>query len=66
MRTVTKWSLCALAVIAVLVLITEHRMHLDEVLVLLLVLACPLMHLLHQHGRHKSDGHQHSKGEKHA
>lgn len=37
-------------------LITEHRAHLFNMLPLLILLLCPLMHLFHRHGgHHKQD-----------
>jgi hypothetical protein len=43
------------AAIAAFYLWTEHRAHLLGVLPLLLLLACPLMHLFMHHG-HRHDG----------
>lgn len=48
--------------IALFFLITEHRAHLYGALPYLLLLACPLMHLFHRHGRgghHRSTAHPH-------
>lgn len=44
-------------------LITEHRAHLFNILPLLLLLACPLMHIfMHgKHGMHKGDHHHHKE-----
>jgi len=50
---------CGFAVIAALYLWTEHRAHLLGALPYLLLLACPIMHLLmHRgHGGRDHDGH---------
>lgn len=48
-------SKCVLAgfiTIALFFLLTKHRAHLFGILPYLLLLACPLMHLFHHHGRH--------------
>lgn len=52
----TKWALLGFLAIAGFLLFTEHRAHVLGVLPYLLLLACPLMHLLHGHG-----GHGHAK-----
>jgi Protein of unknown function (DUF2933) len=44
----------AFALIALFFLVTEHRAHFFSWLPYLLVLACPLLHLLHGHGHHDS------------
>lgn len=41
-------------------LITEHRAHLFNILPLLILLACPLMHVF-MHGKHGSDHNHHSE-----
>jgi hypothetical protein len=38
-------------------LFTEHRAHVIQVLPLALLLACPLLHVFHNHGGH--GGHKH-------
>jgi hypothetical protein len=43
--------------IAAFFLVTEHRAHLLGVLPYLLLLACPLMHFFHGHGRGGDHGH---------
>ncbi|HET9700693.1 MAG TPA: DUF2933 domain-containing protein [Burkholderiales bacterium] len=45
-----KWILIGFLAIAGFFLIVEHRAHLYGWLPYLLLLACPLMHLLHGHG----------------
>jgi hypothetical protein len=55
-----KWVFIGFAVIAAYFLIAEHKAHLSEYLKywpLLLVLACPLMHLF-MHGGHGGHGNQ--------
>ena len=42
----------AFAVIALFFLLTEHRAHLFGALPFVLLLACPLLHMLHGHGGH--------------
>lgn len=58
------WTICiAFLVIAGFFLLTEHRAHAFGVLPYLLLLACPLLHLLHRsHGKqaHAGGGHQHA------
>lgn len=56
----TKWVFLGFALVAGIALIFEHRLHLVPYLPWLLVLACPLMHLFHRHGR---QGHHHRGGE---
>lgn len=55
----SKWILTGFLAVAAFFLWTEHRAHLLGILPYLLVLACPLMHLLH-HGRHR---HHHGSGQ---
>jgi len=51
------WILIGFLAIAAFFLFSEHRAHLLGVLPFLLLLACPLMHLLMHHGHGK--GHRH-------
>ena len=51
-------ALVGFAAIALFFLWTEHRAHFLGALPFLLLLACPLLHLLH-HGRH--GGHDHEE-----
>jgi hypothetical protein len=56
------WVLTAFLAIGAFFLFTEHRAHLLGILPVLLLLACPLLHLF-MHGGH-GDGHaQHAKDE---
>jgi hypothetical protein len=57
------WIFIGFAAIAAFFLITEHRAHAFQWLPLLLLAACPLMHLFHGHGGH--GGHEdHRRGER--
>lgn len=65
----SKWIFAAFLVIAAFFLLTEHRAHLLGILPYLLLLACPVLHVLHHggHGARRDDrgesnsagGHQH-------
>ena len=50
------WGWWFFAAVALFYLLTEHQAHLFGALPLLLLLACPLMHLFmhHGHGRHRN------------
>jgi len=52
-RIPTKWVLLGFIAIAGYFLITEHRAHAIQFLPFLLLLACPLLHMFHNHGGHK-------------
>jgi hypothetical protein len=52
-----RWVLAGFLAVAAFFLITEHQAHVLGALPLLLLLACPLMHLF-MHGRHRSHSHQ--------
>lgn len=63
MKSRAKWAFIGFAVVAAYFLITEHRAHVSEYLQywpLLLVLACPLLHIF-MHGGHGGHG-GHSRG----
>lgn len=65
MRSKAKWAFIGFALIAAYFLITEHRAHLSEFFrywPLLLVLACPLLHVF-MHGGHGGRG-DHRRSEK--
>ncbi len=51
-----KVALLALAVAGGVYLLREHGDHLAANWILLLLLACPLMHLFHGHGGHAAHG----------
>ena len=60
MKSRTRWVLAGFLAIAAYFLITEHKAHLSGLLSylpILLLLACPLMHLFHHrgHGGHGDD-----------
>lgn len=42
-------------------LLTEHLTHVSQVVPYLVLLACPLMHLFHGHGRHGHHEHGQQK-----
>ena len=48
----SRWAFWGFLLIAGYFLYSEHRAHIIPYLPFLLVLACPLMHLFHGHGRH--------------
>lgn len=43
--------------VGVYFLLTEHLTHVTQAIPYLFLLACPLMHLFHGHGRHHHAGH---------
>ena len=49
-RTPSGWVLCGFLLVAGFFLLTEHTAHVFGVLPYLIILACPLMHMLHHHG----------------
>jgi hypothetical protein len=53
------WIFLAFALMAVVLLWQEHRAHLLGVIPYLILLSCPLMHLLHRrrhgHGSHRQE-----------
>jgi hypothetical protein len=64
MKSKAKWVFIGFALIAAYFLITEHKAHLSGYMQywpLLLVLACPLLHLFMHggHGSHADHGHRH-------
>jgi hypothetical protein len=54
-------ALIVFSIIAALFLIYEHTMHVLGILPYLLLLACPLMHLIMHHGHHHG-GHPQGSG----
>ena len=57
-----RWVFIAFAVVGAVFLLSEHRAHVLNALPLLLLLACPLMHIFMHgghggHGGHGHDGH---------
>ena len=65
----SRWILIGFLAVGAFFLFTEHRAHLLGFLPYAILLACPLMHMLHGHG-HGSHGHEddrpapHQHGEK--
>ena len=57
-----RWIFVAFALMAVVLLWEEHRAHILGAIPYLILLACPLMHLLHRHGR----GRRHHEENHHA
>ena len=60
----TTASVCALLAIAAFYLWTEHRAHVMGALPYLLLLSCPIIHLL-MHRAHRSHGHGDHDGARH-
>ena len=54
-RTVSRYVFFGFVAVAAYFLIEEHRAHLAPLLPLLLLAACPLMHLFHHHGHKHGD-----------
>lgn len=46
------WVFLGFVLIAGYFLLTEHRAHVVQFLPFVLLLACPLLHMFHGHGRH--------------
>lgn len=59
-----RWVFWGFLLIAGYFLITEHRAHVVQFLPLLLLLACPLLHLFHGHGGQGGHGGGDRKKEK--
>lgn len=55
-------ALCGLLVVAAFFLWTEHRAHVVSLLPYVLLLACPLMHLLHHGGHNNHKGYHDHEG----
>lgn len=52
----TRWVFWGFVAIAGFFLIAEHRAHVFQYLPFVLLLACPLLHLFHGHGKHDGPG----------
>ena len=52
-RSAWGWAIAAVGLVGLLLLWVDHRTHLLGVIPYLVLLACPLMHLLHRGHRHK-------------
>ena len=55
------WILIALAVTLSVLLWQGHRVHMLAAIPYLILLSCPLMHLLHRHGRRHQGDHEHGR-----
>jgi len=55
------WILIALAVTLSVLLWQGHRVPILAAIPYLILLSCPLMHLLHRHGRWHQDNHDHGR-----
>lgn len=51
-----RWVFVGFVLIAGYFLLTEHRAHVVQFLPFALLLACPLLHMFHGHGRHAGNG----------
>jgi hypothetical protein len=51
-----RWVFWGFLLIAGYFLIAEHRAHVFQFLPILLLLACPLLHMFHGHGGHGGHG----------
>ena len=51
-----RWVFVGFVLIAGYFLLTEHRAHVVQFLPFVLLLACPLLHMLHGHGGHGRHG----------
>lgn len=58
-QTAVRWAFWLFAAVGLYYLLTEHRAHVLDYLPYLLLMACPLMHLLHGHGHHHKREHEH-------
>ena len=56
MRGIRGYVFWAFIAIAAYFLLTEHRAHVVPYLPLLLIAACPLLHMFHNHGGHEGHG----------
>lgn len=61
LKSKLNWVLIAFLVIAAFFLITEHRAHLLGALPLILLLACPLLHVFMHSGHHHQGGGGHGR-----
>ena len=55
------WLFIAFALLATVLLWQDHRTHVLGVFPYLILIACPLMHLLHRHGRRHQGNHDHGR-----
>ena len=59
-----RWVFWGFLLIAGYFLITEHRAHVFQFLPIVLLLACPLLHMFHGHGGHGGHGASDEKDKK--
>ena len=59
-----RWVFWGFLLIAGFFLVTEHRAHLFQYWPFLLLAACPLLHLFHEHGGHGGHGDEGKKTDK--
>jgi hypothetical protein len=59
-----RWAFAGFIIIAAYFLWMEHRAHVVQFLPLVLLLACPLLHMFHRHGGHGGHGGHQDKGGK--
>jgi len=52
-RAQIRIAILVFSLIAAVLLLSEHRVHALSLLPYLLLIACPLLHLLHRHGSHR-------------
>lgn len=57
-QTVIRWAFWAFAAVGLYYVLTTHRAHVLDYLPYLLLMACPLMHLLHGHGHDHQGAHK--------
>ena len=60
-----RWVFWGFLLIAAYFLLTEHRAHVFQYLPILLLLACPLLHMFHGHGSHGGHGGKKPDSDKH-
>ncbi len=60
----SRWILLGFLAVGAFFLFTEHRAHLLGFLPFAILLACPLMHMMHGHG-HGSHGHEDDRAAHH-
>ena len=58
----SRWILLGFFAVAAFFLVTEHRAHLFGFLPYAILLACPLMHMLHGHGHGSHRNHDEGNG----
>jgi hypothetical protein len=63
---VRKYVFIGFVLIAGYFLLTEHRAHVVQYLPFVLLLACPLLHFFHGHGRHDRNGGGESREDPHS